>query len=64
VCTLTELTAEKAAELLTRCNGEVKTAIVSHRLGLSPDEARASLHAARGHLRGALEAGYLANGKV
>jgi len=64
VCTLTELTAEKAAELLTRCNGEVKTAIVSHRLGLSPDEARASLQAARGHLRGALEAGHLANGKV
>ena len=64
VCTLTELTADKAAELLDRSNGEVKTAIVSHRLGLPPEEARAALAAARGHLRRALEAGALANGKV
>ncbi len=64
VCTLTELNAEKASELLTRCDGEVKTAIVSHRLGLSPDEARATLQAARGHLRRALDANVLVNGKA
>lgn len=64
VCTLTELNAEKASELLTRCDGEVKTAIVSHRLGISPEEARAALQAASGHLRRALEASVLVNGKV
>jgi N-acetylmuramic acid 6-phosphate etherase len=64
VCALTELTADKAAELLKRCDGEVKTAIVSHRLGLSPEDARESLVAACGHLRRALEGHVLANGKV
>jgi N-acetylmuramic acid 6-phosphate (MurNAc-6-P) etherase len=42
----------------------VKTAIVSQRLGVSPDEARAALQTARGHLRAALESGVIANGQV
>jgi N-acetylmuramic acid 6-phosphate etherase len=65
VCTVTELPPGEAAELLRQCNGEVKTAIVSHRLSLTPEQARASLQAARGHLRKALEAGgYFGNGKA
>jgi N-acetylmuramic acid 6-phosphate etherase len=64
VSTLTGLAADAAATLLDRCNGEVKTAIVSHRLGLSPEDARAALQTARGHLRRALEGGVLANGKA
>ena len=62
VSTLTELPGEKAAELLGRAAGEVKTAIVMHRLDLSPEQARSKLHAARGHLRRALEAGVPSNG--
>jgi N-acetylmuramic acid 6-phosphate etherase len=62
VSTVTELNGEKAAELLQRSNGEVKTAIVMHRLDLSPEQARSSLQAARGHLRRALETGVRANG--
>jgi N-acetylmuramic acid 6-phosphate etherase len=64
VGTLTGLASDGAKELLDRCNGEVKTAIVSHRLGMSPDDARAALQGARGHLRRALEGGVLANGKA
>jgi len=45
----------EAAELLQRCDGEVKTSIVSYNLGLSPDKARARLESAGGHLRRALE---------
>ncbi len=55
VCTLTDLSQEQADELLRQCDGELKTAIVSHRLAKSPEEARQRLHAARGHLRKALE---------
>lgn len=67
VCTLTGLEPEQAAEQLQQCNGEVKTAIVSYRLSMSPDEARTALAAAQGHLRRALEAtaplnGHAANG--
>nr|MBA3480240.1 N-acetylmuramic acid 6-phosphate etherase [Pirellulales bacterium] len=62
VSTLTELNGEKAAELLSRSNGEVKTAIVMHRLDLSPEQARSKLQAARGHLRRALEADARSNG--
>lgn len=58
VCTLTDLDATQAIELLKRCNGELKTAIVAHRLRLEPAEARRRLQAARGHLRLALENSY------
>ncbi|MCA9229317.1 MAG: N-acetylmuramic acid 6-phosphate etherase [Planctomycetales bacterium] len=55
VCTLTDLSAEQAAELLKRCNGELKTAIVAHRLRYDPEQARQQLQASRGHLKKALE---------
>lgn len=55
VCTLTELAPEQAASLLATCDGEVKTAITSYRLGVTPEEARVILHATNGHLRAALE---------
>ena len=41
--------------LLNRCNGEVKTAIVSYKNAVSPDEARSQLDSVDGHLRRALE---------
>jgi len=44
-----------ADELLARCNGEVKTAIVVARAGVSPEEARQRLRAANGVVRVALE---------
>src|SRR5688572_8451139 len=64
VSALTGLDASGAAALLQTCNGEVKTAIVSQRLNLTPEEARSALQGARGHLRRALEGGVLANGKA
>jgi N-acetylmuramic acid 6-phosphate etherase len=64
VCTLTQLSKEDAADLLDRCNGEVKTAIIAHRLAQSPEEARASLQTARGHLRRALGDAPSGNGKA
>lgn len=62
VCTLTGQEPEQAAELLQQCNGEVKTAIVAYRLSMSPDQARAALAGAQGHLRRALEATAPSNG--
>ena len=41
-------------DLLERSNGEVKTAIVMGKLGVSADEARGRLAAAKGHVRVAL----------
>jgi N-acetylmuramic acid 6-phosphate etherase len=64
VCSLTDLNKDKAADLLNRCGGEVKTAIVSYRLDLSPEQARSKLQAAQGHLRQALEGQVHSNGKV
>ena len=49
-CTLIE-----AGELLMRCDGEVKTAIVSHSTGVTPDEARVRLKSVNGYLRQALD---------
>jgi len=46
---------ERALELLESARGEVKTAVLAARLGLSPEAARARLAAARGVLRRALE---------
>lgn len=51
-CNLSE---EAADALLARCNGEVKTAIVVARAGVSPEEARARLRAANGVVRVALD---------
>jgi len=49
VCNLSE-----AGVLLDRCDGEVKTAIVSQNLNISPADARARLRSQKGHLRQAL----------
>ncbi|MCX7840138.1 MAG: N-acetylmuramic acid 6-phosphate etherase [Anaerolineae bacterium] len=51
VCNVSD---EKADALLARCDGEVKTAIVVARAGVSPDEARARLRAVNGVVRDAL----------
>ncbi len=57
VAALTDCSAAQARELLERCDGEVKTAIVAHRLQVSATAARTRLEAVRGHLRRALESG-------
>jgi N-acetylmuramic acid 6-phosphate etherase len=64
VSTVADITKDEAAELLNRCGGEVKTAIVSYRLDLSPEQARSKLQAAKGHLRQALETPVHSNGKA
>ena len=51
---LTDLSASEARKLLESCGGELKTSIVCHRLGVSPDSARAKLEAVDGRLRSAL----------
>ncbi|MEJ2273957.1 MAG: N-acetylmuramic acid 6-phosphate etherase [Woeseiaceae bacterium] len=51
---LSNLDAAAAAELLARCDGELKTAIVVARLGIGVDAARQRLAAAEGRLRLAL----------
>lgn len=45
----------EAQDLLDRCGGDVKTAIVSHYTGFPAEQARSLLEAADGHLRRALE---------
>jgi N-acetylmuramic acid 6-phosphate etherase len=52
---LTDCPVDEARALLARCDGELKTAIVSHNLGISPDNARSRLSSVGGHLRHALE---------
>ncbi len=55
---VTELTGcapPDSSDLLEHCDGEVKTAIVSYKKSISPDEARARLNSVDGHLRRALE---------
>ncbi len=54
---LTDIPSEEAAIQLKRCDGELKVAIVSQRMSLTPEEARQRLQANRGHLRKALENG-------
>lgn len=51
---LTGLSDADARELLTGCDGELKTAIVSQRLGIAPATARQRLTDAGGRLRSAL----------
>jgi N-acetylmuramic acid 6-phosphate etherase len=53
---LTGLPDEMADDLLTRCDGELKTAVVAHRQNIGPAEARVLLEQSGGHLRSALEA--------
>ncbi len=55
VATLTGLTEEEAQRVLEACNGEVKTAVIVSRVGISPELARERLHAAKGQLRAALK---------
>lgn len=55
ISTLTKLDRNAALELLDRCDGEVKTAIVVKRLELEPAEARERLADAQGHLGRVLE---------
>ena len=50
----TALSEEEAASLLERCAGEVKTAIVCHLAGVTPEEARMGLEAGRGRVRAVL----------
>lgn len=59
LCQLTELGPERALEVLKSCDGELKTAIVSQRLKTTPQEARQRLSLAQGHLRKALENGFM-----
>jgi N-acetylmuramic acid 6-phosphate etherase len=51
---LTGLSRPEADELLKRCGGELKTALVVQLGGLEPEEARARLAAANGQVRQAL----------
>ena len=57
VCDLTGLDADAAEELLSACNGELKTSIVAHLSNVDAQAARARLANADGHLRKALQAG-------
>lgn len=55
VSAITGLSDEQSAEQLSRCNGEVKTAIVATKRAVEPSDARALLERAEGKLRVALE---------
>lgn len=57
VSALTGIDHAEASELLRRCDGELKTAVVSKVHNESPETARKLLAAAKGHLRKALENG-------
>jgi N-acetylmuramic acid 6-phosphate etherase len=55
VAAIASVTESEADNLLARCQGEVKTAIVVQSRGVSPHEARRRLNDCGGHLRRALE---------
>jgi len=57
VMMLTGLTEIESEVQLERCGGDVKTAIVSQQVSISPEEARELLEREQGHLRRALETG-------
>ena len=57
VCQLTDLSATEAEELLGRCDGELKTAVVMHLTGANADESRQRLENAGGQLRVAVTDG-------
>lgn len=52
---ITGLDRQRAESLLARCDGEVKTAIVSQALGIDRTEAQQRLRAAGGRLRAAIQ---------
>ncbi len=54
VASLTGLSEEAAEQKLRECGGELKTAVVAERRGVSAEEARGLLASARGQLRRAL----------
>ena len=54
VAEATGLTAQRAAEILSACHGEVKTAIVATLAGVSPDLARLRLRETGGYVRKAI----------
>ena len=58
VAELANVSREQAAGLLSDSDGDVKTAVVSHRRQISATEARQQLHSAHGRLRNALEANH------
>ncbi len=51
VADLTGLTEEQAAEQLSKCDGELKTAVVAHQHGVTAEIARQILKQANGQLR-------------
>jgi len=55
VAELTGLSWDQAQDVLNRCGGEVKTAVVAHLRDVHPERARELLRAAEGHLRRALD---------
>jgi N-acetylmuramic acid 6-phosphate etherase len=55
VSTLTGVDETEADVLLSRCDGEVKTAIVAHVNNVDAGEARRQLNAVSGHLRAAID---------
>lgn len=54
VAALTGLTEEQAEMQLAKCDGELKTAVVAHQRGVSPEAARQLLTAAGDQLRAAM----------
>ena len=55
ICSMTDLSTDRAFDLLTACGGELKTAIVAHHTGEAPEKARERLSNSQGRLRDALE---------
>lgn len=55
---LTGLNHDDANDLLSRSNGELRTAILSQLANVEPDEARVRLKAAGGRVRAALDVGH------
>lgn len=55
LCDMTDLDSDGAMDLLSKSNGELKTAIVASRLRIDPEEARLRLTHSQGRLRQALE---------
>jgi N-acetylmuramic acid 6-phosphate etherase len=54
VAEATSLDLQRAAEMLSACDGEVKTAIVAILAGISPERARIRLQETRGYVRKAI----------